>query len=47
MASKTVFDFMEAEGWTEVTELLANTIWTSQDLKEKHGVRCSIESFIV
>ena len=29
---------MEAEGWNEVVELLANTAWTSQDLEEKHGV---------
>ena len=37
---------MEAEGWNEVVELLANTAWTSQDLKEKHGVRNSIEIFL-
>ena len=36
---------MEAEGWHEVVELLANTIRTSQDLEEKHGVR-SIELFL-
>jgi len=41
MASKKVFDLMEAEDWNEVTELLANTAWTSKDLEEKHGVRCS------
>ena len=34
---------MEAEDWNEVTELLANTAWTSQDLEEKHGVRCSLQ----
>ena len=34
---------MEAEEWNEVRELLANT---SQDLEEKHGVRCSIELFL-
>ena len=45
MASKKVFDLMEAEGWNEVVELLANTAWTSQDLEEKHGVR-SIELFL-
>ena len=37
---------MEAEDWDEVTELLANTAWASQDLEEKHGVRCSIELFL-
>ena len=36
---------MEAEDWNVVTELLANTAWTSQDLEEKHGVR-SIELFL-
>ena len=46
MASKKVFDLMEAEDWTKVTDLLANTAWTSQDLEEKHGVRCSIELFL-
>ena len=35
---------MEAEGWNEVVELIANTAWTSQDLEEKHGVRSIIES---
>ena len=45
MAAKKVFDLMEAEDWNEVTELLANTAWTSQDLEEKHGVR-SIELFL-
>jgi hypothetical protein len=45
MAAKKFFDLMEAEDWTEVTELLANTAWTSQDLEEKHGVR-SIELFL-
>jgi hypothetical protein len=44
MASKKVFDLMEAEGWNEVVELIANTAWTSQDLEEKHGVRSIIES---
>ena len=38
MASKKVFDLMEAEDWNESTELLINTAWTSQDLEEKHGV---------
>ena len=42
MASKKVYDLMKAGDWTEVTELLANTAWTSQDLDEKHGVRCRI-----
>ena len=37
---------MEAEDWNEVVELLANTVWTSQDLEEKHGVRNSIELFL-
>ena len=37
---------MEAEDWNEVTELLANTAWTSKDLEEKHGVRRSIEFFL-
>ena len=46
MASKKVFDLMEAEDWDEVVELLANTAWTSQDLEEKHGVRNSIEIFL-
>ena len=46
MASKKVLDLMEAEVWTEVKELLANTAWTSQDLEEKHGVRISIEFFL-
>ena len=41
MASKKVFDLMESEDWNEVTELLTNTTWTSQDLEEKHGVRSS------
>ena len=41
MASKNVFDLMEAEDWNELTELLTNTAWTSQDLEEKHGVRSS------
>ena len=47
MASKKVFDLMEAEDWNEVTELLAHTPWTSQDLEEKHGVRSSIELFLL
>jgi hypothetical protein len=38
MASKTIFDLMEAEDWNKVIELLANTPWTSQDLKDRHGV---------
>ena len=42
MASKKVFDLMEAENWNEVMELLTNTAWTSQDLEEKHGVRSII-----
>ena len=46
MASKKVYDLMEAEDWIEVTELLANTAWTSQDLEEKHGVRSIIELFL-
>jgi len=46
MASKKVFDLMEAEDWNKVTELLANTAWTSQDLEEKHGVRSIIELFL-
>ena len=46
MASKKVFDLMEAEDWTKVPEVLANTVWTSQDLEEKHGVRKSIELFL-
>jgi hypothetical protein len=37
MASKKVFDLMEAEDWNEVTELLTNATWTSQDLEEKQG----------
>ena len=37
---------MEAEDWNKVTELLANTAWTSQDLEEKHGVRSIIELFL-
>ena len=45
MASKKVFDLMEAEDWTGVTELLTNTVWTSKDLEEKHGVRNSIELY--
>ena len=36
---------MVAEDWDEVTELLANIAWTSQDLEEKHGI-CSIELFL-
>ena len=44
MASKKVFDLMEAEDWNEVAELLTNISWTSQDLEEKHGVRNSIDS---
>ena len=47
MASNKVFDLMGAEDWTEVPEILANTVWTSQDLEEKHGVRCSIELFLL
>ena len=49
MASKKVFDLMEAEDWNKVTELLTNTnsAWTSQDLEEKHGVRNSIELFLL
>ena len=46
MASKKVFDLMEAEDWNEVTELLTKTAWTSQDLEETHGVRNSIELFL-
>jgi hypothetical protein len=44
MASKKVFDLVEAEAWNEVTELLTNTAWTwtSQDLEEKHSVRSNI-----
>ena len=45
MASKKVFDLIEAEDRKEVTELLTNTAWTSQDLEEKHGVR-SVELFL-
>jgi hypothetical protein len=44
MASKKVFDLMEAEDWNEVRELLTNTAWTLKDLEEKHGVRCILES---
>jgi len=29
---------MEAEDWNEVTKLLTNSLLTSQDLEEKHGV---------
>ena len=47
MASKKVFDLMEAEDWNEVAELLTNIAWTSQDLEEKHGVRNSIELFLL
>ena len=39
MASKKVFELMEAENWNKVMELLTNTSWTSQDLDEKHWVR--------
>ena len=46
MASKKVFDFMEAGNWNEVMELLTNAAWASQDLEEKHGVSCSIELFL-
>ena len=46
MASKKVFDLMEAEDWREVVESLTNTAWTSQDLEKKHGVRNSIELFL-
>ena len=46
MASKKVFDLMEAEYWNEVMELLTNTTWTTQNLEEKHGVRSSIELFL-
>lgn len=45
MASKKVFDLMEAEDWNEVRELLTNNSW-SQDLEEKHRVR-SIELFLL
>ena len=46
MASKKVFNLMEAEDWNVLTEsLVVNTAWTSQDLEEKHGVR-SIELFL-
>ena len=38
MASRNAFDLMEAEDWNEVTKLLTNTPWTSQDLEKKHGV---------
>ena len=41
MASKEIFELMEAEDWNKVMELLTNTTWTSQDLEEKHGVRSS------
>jgi hypothetical protein len=41
MASKKVFELMEAKDWNRVMELLTNTTWTSQDLEEKHGVRSS------
>ena len=44
MASKTFFDLMEAGDWNNVTELLTNTAWTSQDLEEKHGVRISLQT---
>ena len=39
MVSKKIFDLMEANDWNQVTELFANTAWTSQDLEAKHGVR--------
>ena len=29
---------MEAEDWNEVTKLLTKSLWTSNDLEEKHGV---------
>ena len=45
MASKKVFDLIEAEVWNEVTKVLTSTAWTAQDLNEKHGVR-SIELFL-
>ena len=38
---------MEAEDWNEVRELITRTPWTSQDLEEKHGVRSSIELFLL
>ena len=47
MPSKKVFDLMQVEDWNKVTELLVNTAWTSQDLEEKHGVRSSIELFLL
>ena len=40
MASKVVFDAMEAKDWIKVRELIATTTsWTPQDLEKKHGVR--------
>ena len=39
MASKKVFDAMEAKDWKIVKELIAATSWTPQALEEKHGVR--------
>ena len=38
MASKNVFDAMEAKDWNKVKELISATSWTSQALEEKHGV---------
>ena len=42
MASKKVFDAMEAKDWNKVKELIAATSWTPQALEEKHGVRTEL-----
>ena len=38
MASKKVFDAMEAKDWNKVKDLIAATSWTPQALQEKHTV---------
>ena len=38
MASKRVYDAMEADDWGKVHELITTASWTPADLENKHGV---------
>ena len=42
MASKRIFDAMEAKDWNKVKDLIAATSWTPQALEKKHGVRTEL-----
>ena len=39
MASKKVFDAMEAGDWGRAKEVIASTSWTPVDLQQQHGVQ--------